>query len=73
MIVQVPALTPRTVPLLMVQTGSVVVDSVTVASAWLDVAVTVPVPPTLIVGAAAKLIVCAAALIGKASIALAAL
>ena len=55
---QVPALTPVTVVPAIVQIAGVVELSVT-ASAELAVALTVPVPPTVIAGAAPKVMVCA--------------
>ena len=56
--VQVPALTPVTVVPAIVQIAGVVELSVT-ASAELAVALSVPVPPAVIAGAAPKVMVCA--------------
>lgn len=54
MIVQVPALTPRTMPPPIVHTGSVVLVNVIGVSPWSDVAARLPVPPAVMLGAAAK-------------------
>ena len=55
---QLPAISTVTVLLATVQTVGVVVVKVTALPEAAPVALTVPVPPTLIVGAVPKLMVC---------------